>query len=138
MNKIDNKLMGLVVIFFLLFGFFTVSVLFGQPIRQRIRANNPPPPSATSSLLVVDLTAQVGKSATATCIVRAADGSAIANQTCAIAASCGTVSPASGQTNTSGIASFLVTSDAPCTAQLTATVNNSIQITQTASIQFTP
>lgn len=130
--------MGLVTIFFLLFGFFTVSVIFGGPLRQRIRATNPPAVSATSSLIVVDLTSKIGSPATATCIVRAADGSAIANQTCALTASCGTVEPPSGTTNENGIAAFLVRSDTACTAQITATVNNSVQITQSASIQFSP
>lgn len=139
MNKVDNKLIGLVVVFFLVFGFFTLNVAYQSSIGRQIRANNQQPPAAANSLLFVfPVTTQVGQNTTANCIARDAQGAGLNNVSASIQASCGGVNPASAQTNASGIASFMITSTQPCTAQLTCTLNGSTLVTQTASVQFNP
>jgi hypothetical protein len=136
MDKVDNKFVTLILFFFLAFGFFAVSVVSQRALR--IQASKNIVPSGQNSLLLVfPLTLTVGQKATINCVARDAEGGSATDKTCTISTSCGIVTPASSQTNASGIAQFMLSSENPCTAQLTATLDNTVRVSQTASVQFT-
>lgn len=136
-RKIDPKLLGLVGIFFLVFGFFTISIALDSGPFQ-IRATKQPLVDVSQSLLLAfPLTLKPGESATVNCVARAADGASVADASCTVSSSCGSVSPALAQTNVNGISAFSLNSPAECIAQLTATINNT-PIQKTVSVQFTP
>ncbi|OGK18744.1 hypothetical protein A3D80_02460 [Candidatus Roizmanbacteria bacterium RIFCSPHIGHO2_02_FULL_40_13b] len=119
MDKVDNKLMGLVVVFFLVFGLFAANVLFAPQIKQ-IRARNAIP-SATKSALFSDvrtLTTNGTDKATLSVFIRADDERAIANVPVKITTSLGTVIPTETTSNENGISSFFFTCTSPGTAQL--------------------
>lgn len=136
MNKVDSKLVTLVLFFFLAFGFFTVSVVSRQALR--IQASKNIVPDASSSLLLAfPLNTTVGQTSTINCVARDSTGTAAANKKCVVTTSCGNISPSEVLTNTNGIAQFSLASVEPCTAQLNATIDGTIPVSQTTSVQFT-
>ena len=136
-KKMDPKLIGLVAIFFLLFGFFAVSIfLDSAPVP--IRATKSQPPDSTQSILLVfPLSQKIGESVTVNCVARDSEGGAIANAGCTVTTSCGSISPSTTQTNANGIATFTLTSDAPCVANLSATIGD-VMVQRKISVEFTP
>lgn len=139
MNKIDNKLIGLVVVFFLVFGFFTLNVVYQSSFGRQIRATNQQPPSASNSLLFAfPVSTQVGQNATVNCVARDTSGTGLNNVEVSVQTTCGAINPPATQTNSNGIASFMISSSNPCTAQLSCILNKTTMVTQTATIQFNP
>lgn len=139
MEKFDSKLLGLVVVFFIVFGFFATSIVFNKPLKElRIRATAVKTADPDQSHLVVfPLTTKVGSNATINCIARDAEGTALSNANCRIETSCGTISPGQVSTNVNGIAIFSLSADTPCVASLKAIVNDTVAVSQGTSVEFT-
>lgn len=122
MDKVDNKLMGLVGIFFLVFGLFTVNVFFGRDIQQiRARTVTASPTKSNIFSSVRELTANGTDKSTISVFLRAEDGSGITNTPVSVSTTVGTIVPPEVSTDTSGIANFFLTCTTPGVAQITAT-----------------
>lgn len=134
MDKIDNKFMGLVGIFFLVFGLFAVNVFFGRDIKQ-IRARTAVASTTKSTLFssARELTANGTDKATISVFVRADDGSGITNTPVSVTTTIGTITPTEVSTDTSGIANFFLTCTSAGIAQISAvskgvTIGNPVSV----------
>lgn len=121
MDKVDNKFMGLVGIFFLVFGLFAINVFFGKNI-QRINARTAVASPTKSTLFssVRELAANGTDKATISVFVRTDDGSGITNTPVSVNTTVGTIAPVEVSTDTSGIANFFLTCTSAGVAQITA------------------
>lgn len=121
MDKMDNKFMGLVGIFFLVFGLFAVNVFFGTNIRQ-IKARTVVPSAQKTTLFssVRELTANNTEKGTISIFLRADDGSGIAETPVTVSTTFGTITPPEVVTDKSGIANFFLTCSGVGIAQISA------------------
>lgn len=119
MDKVDNKLMGLVVVFFLVFGLFAANVLFAPQIKQ-IRARTATPSAEKSTLFSSVRTLKSGSvdKATLSTFIRGDDERAIPNVVVKVTASQGTVTPAESTSNENGISAFFFSCTGTGIAQL--------------------
>lgn len=122
MDKVDNKFMGLVGIFFLVFGLFAVNVFFGRDIQQiRARTVVASPTKSTIFSSARELVANGTDKSTISVFLRAEDGGGITNTPVSVSSTVGTIAPTEVSTDTSGIANFFLTCTTPGVAQITAT-----------------
>lgn len=121
MDKVDNKFMGLVGIFFLVFGLFAINVFFGRNV-ERIKARTAVASPIKSTLFssVRELSTNGTDKATISVFVRADDGSGITNTPVSVNSTVGTITPGEVLTDTSGIANFFLTCTSAGVAQITA------------------
>lgn len=135
----DKKLTGLISLFLLSFFIFISVVVFGKPLSTFTRAAEESKPSAAKSLIFAwPLSASVARSETVKVdvFVRSGTGIPISNRRITLGSTLGSVSPQSVQTDSTGKASFSLTSQTVGTSQLTATVDNSVPVTQKVSVKF--
>ncbi len=121
MDKIDNKFMGLVGIFFLVFGLFAVNVFFGRNLKT-IRAKNAVPSAEKTSIFASarEIAANGTDKATISVFVRDADGNGISDTPVTVTSTVGTIAPSQESTDKSGIVSFFLTCTSTGVAQITA------------------
>lgn len=135
----DKKLTGLISLFLLSFFIFITVVVFGKPLSLFTRAAEDSKPSATKSLIFAwPLSASVTRSETVKVdvFVRSETGIPITKRQITVDTTLGSVSPQTVLTDNTGKASFSLTSQTVGTSQLTATVDNSVSVTQKVSVKF--
>ena len=136
----DNKLVGLLVVFFLIFGLFTSLLIFRQPITRLTRAKEDYTPSSAKTLIFawpLTLTADGKKEAKINVFVRNERGMPIVNKKVSLNTNLGTVKEIQSVSDQQGKTEFNITSEQEGTAKVKAIIAGNIEITQTVSVQFT-
>jgi hypothetical protein len=136
----DNKLVGIIIIFFLVFGLFTSILIFQKPIIRLTKAKEEYTPSAAKTLIFVwplNLTADGKKAATINIFVRNEKGVPVVNKKVSLNTNLGTVKEIQSISDQQGKTEFNLTSDQEGVAKIKAIINGNIETTQAVSIQFT-
>lgn len=129
----DRKFAFLVLVFVFVFGAFVTTIILDQT--QLIRAGTPKPPSQFL-IFSVPVNTNVGGICDISVVVNNDENKAVAEATVCPSTDFGTISPACEQTDSSGIASFKLTSNTTGIATVTATVGGSIPIGKNVTCQF--
>ncbi|MBI2051969.1 Ig-like domain-containing protein [Candidatus Roizmanbacteria bacterium] len=135
----DKKLLGLMSVFFLAFLLFTTVLVFRNPIQNVIRAEKTTQPSGANSLIFAwPLTTNAnGQSEVKIDVfVRNGENKPLQNRQVSVASTLGTIKAESAQSDQAGKTTFLLTSDAPGIAEITATIDNSTAIEQKLTVKF--
>lgn len=113
--------MGLVAIFFLVFGLFAVNVFFGPNLKV-IRARTAIPSAEKTNLFssAREITANGTEKATISVFLRDGAGNGIAETPVSVSTTVGSVTPPEVNTDKSGIANFFLTCSSVGVAQITA------------------
>jgi len=134
----DKKLSALLVLFVLIFALFIIFLVFREPIATFTRAKEELIPSSESSLIFAwPLTTKAGSDkVNINVFVRNANNLPLANKNVTLQTNLGSLDIKNKSTDKSGKASFELTSQDPGIAEITAVVDNQIQLKQTVSIKF--
>ncbi len=132
--------MALMVVFFLVFGVFVTTTLFNKQISNIARASTETDPSAQTSLIFAwPLTAKVGDKVEVNVFIRNANNSPLDKKQVKLVTNLGLVngtSESTSESNKTGKVNFTLSSDTAGVAELTAFVNNNIQLIQKVSVKF--
>ncbi|MBI2641774.1 Ig-like domain-containing protein [Candidatus Roizmanbacteria bacterium] len=136
----DKKLTGLILIFILTFSVFSALLVFREPITQYTRAKEDITPDAAKSTILAwpinDIKATGSDVSNISVFVRSINGRPLENKSVSLSSSIGTVNAISDTTNKNGEAKFTLSSSSPGVAEVLATVQPDIQLTQKVSIEF--
>lgn len=136
----DKKLIGLMMIFMLTFGLYTTITVFNKPLTRLTRAKEEFVASSDNSLIFAwPLSSKVeGKSSNiqVNVFVRNATNVPLPNKKVVLTSTIGSVSPSDVVTDKGGKATFTVISDTVGLAELSAMIDNTIQIKQKVTIKF--
>jgi len=135
----DKKVVGLMLIFMLSFGLFTTITVFNKPLTRLTKAKEEFLPSSESSLLFAwPLTAKAdGKnSVQVNVFVRNATNIPLSNKKVHLTTTTGAINDNDLVTDKAGKASFMVGSNTPGLAELSATVDSQVQLKQKISVKF--
>ncbi|MFN4212908.1 MAG: Ig-like domain-containing protein [Microgenomates group bacterium] len=135
----DKKLTGLMLIFFLAFSLFTSFMIFNKPLSRLTRAKEEFIASADTSLVFAwPLTAKADNqsSVMVSIFVRNFNNIPLPNKKVSLTTNLGTVTEIQPITDKAGKATFKLNSNTPGIAQLTAVVDNQIQLKQKVSVKF--
>lgn len=135
----DKKLVGLMLIFMLAFGLFTTITVFNKPLTNLTKAKEEFLPSSESSLLFAwPLTAKADATYTVqiNVFVRNTTNIPLPNKRVHLNTTLGTVKDNDIETDKAGKATFVVNSDSPGFADLSAIVDNQVQLKQKVSVKF--
>ncbi len=134
----DKKLLGLTVVFLLLFTAFSASVLLNKQFQRFTRAKEFYTPSSKKSLLLafpLEVKADGQQKSKITVFVRNSKGVPLENKIVEIKTNLGTITPASATTDKNGKAIFEISSTTTGLANIKAVVDN-IEISQKVTIKF--
>jgi hypothetical protein len=135
----DKKLVGLMLIFFLTFGLFTSVLVFNKPLSRLTRAKEEFLPSSNASLIFAwPLTAKAdgGETVAVNIFVRNANNLPLPNKKVSVITTLGNINELQPTTDKSGKATFNLSSASPGLAELTATVDNQVQLKQKVTVKF--
>jgi len=135
----DKKLMGLVSLFILTFFVFIFMVVFSKPLSRFTRASEASKPSSAKSLIFAwPLSSNISSSeiVKVDVFVRSVNGNPIPYRQIVVNTTLGNVNPKVELSDNTGKASFSLTSQTAGTAQVSATVDNSVPISQKVSVKF--
>lgn len=135
----DKKLVGLMLIFMLSFGLFATITVFNKPLTNLTKAKEEFLPSSESSLLFAwPLTAKADGtySVQVNVFVRNATNIPLSNKKVHLNTTLGTVKLNDIQTDKAGKSTFEVSSSSPGLANLSAIIDNQVQLTQKVSVKF--
>ncbi len=135
----DRKLITLLALFFVAFATFTSIVVFNKPLTQLTRAKEESIPSAANSLILawpLKVAADGKEKTTITVFARSTGGRPIPNKTIALTSSLGAISPSTVVSDAEGKGVFTLTSPTKGVAEMSATVDNSVQLNQRVSVKF--
>jgi hypothetical protein len=137
----DKKLIGLMVVFIIFFGLFTAELVFNKSINNFTRAASELVPSSQTSLIFADpvyksVKADGKEIAKIDVLIRNTNTVPIANKTVTVSTTLGTISKNTETTDKLGHAAFTITSDVQGIAQISATVDGSIQLINKVSVKF--
>ena len=136
----DKKFMALMVVFFLVFGVFVTTTLFNKQISNIARASTETDPSAQTSLIFAwPLTAKVGDKVEVNVFIRNANNLPLDKKQVKLVTNLGLVNgtqESTSESNKTGKVNFTLSSDTAGVAELTAFVNNNIQLIQKISVKF--
>lgn len=135
----DKKLVGLLTIFFLLFGLFTTVLIFERPLIRFTKAKDELIPSPEKSIVFawpLKLSADGRSTSQITVFVRNRDGGALSNKKVTISTNLGLLNSPSAVTNKNGKVEFTLSSTSAGVAEISASVDDSTQLTQKVSIKF--
>lgn len=135
----DKKLSALLVLFILIFALFIIYIVFQDPIATFIRAKEELVPSSESSLIFAwPLTAKANgaEKIDINVFIRNASNLPLPNKTVTLQTNLGSLEINSQTTDKSGKANFNLTSTNAGVAEVTATIDNQIQLKQKVSIKF--
>lgn len=135
----DKKLAALMLLFFLAFGLFISRMIFNQPLTQLTRAKEDVVASDTESLIFAwPLSTQSGSNEKVeiNVFVRNIKNNPLANKKVNLQTTLGNISENDIITDKAGKATFNLTSQTSGVAELTATVDDSIQLKQKISVKF--
>ena len=132
--------MALMVVFLLVFGVFVTTILFNKQISNIARASTETDPSAQTSLIFAwPLTAKVGDKVEVNVFIRNADNLPLDKKQVKLVTNLGLVNGTQESTsvsNKTGKVNFTLFSNTAGIAELTAFVNNNIQLIQKISVKF--
>ncbi len=135
----DKKLVGLVSLFFIAFFVLMAAILFGRTLTQLTTAKEDITPSSTNSLMFVwPLTSKADNQAQVNInvFVRSTNNKFIPNKLVTVSTTLGNIKVLSNTSDKNGQTSFALTSSVPGKAELSATIDNSIPISQKLTVQF--
>ena len=136
----DKKFIGLMIIFFLVFGVFVTTTLFNKQIANFARASTETDPSGQTSLIFAwPLTAKVGDKVEVDVFIRNLNNLPLDNKPVRLVTNLGLINGAqesSLESDKIGKASFILSSDTVGVAELTAFVDKNIQLNQKVSVKF--
>jgi len=136
----DKKFMALMVVFFMVFGVFVTTTLFNKQIANFARASTETDPSAQTSLIFAwPLTAKVGDKVEVNVFIRNANNLPLDKKPVKLVTNLGLVNgtqESTSESNKTGKVNFTLSSDTVGIAELTAFVNNNIQLIQKVSVKF--
>ena len=136
----DKKFTALMMIFLLVFGVFVTTILFNKQISNIARASTETDPSAQTSLIFAwPLTAKVGDKVEVNVFIRNANNLPLDKKQVKLVTNLGLVNGTSESTsvsNKTGKVNFTLFSNTAGIAELTAFVNNNIQLIQKISVKF--
>ena len=132
--------MALMVVFFMVFGVFVTTTLFNKQIANFARASTETDPSAQTSLIFAwPLTAKVGDKVEVNVFIRNANNLPLDKKQVKLVTNLGLVNgtqESTSESNKTGKVNFTLSSDTAGIAELTAFVNNNIQLIQKISVKF--
>lgn len=135
----DKKFVALMVVFFLVFGVFITSTIFGRQFSRISRAAVESKPSSQNSLIYawpLDVTLSEGKTSEINIFIRNGSNATLENQIVKLETDFGSLDQLEKTTDKTGKVTFILTSDVTGTANLTATINNTIPLSQKVSVKF--
>ena len=136
----DKKFMALMLVFFLVFGVFVTTTLFNKQISNIARASTETDPSAQTSLIFAwPLTVKVGDKVDVNVFIRNANNLPLDKKPVKLVTNLGLVNgtpESTSESDKTGKVSFTLSSDTVGIAELTAFVNNNIQLIQKVSVKF--
>ncbi len=135
----DKKLVGLMLIFMLSFGLFATITVFNKPLTRFTKAKEEFLPSSESSLLFAwPLTSKADGtySVQVNVFVRNTTNIPLPNKKVRLATTIGTVKTNYLETDKAGKVTFMISSDSPGLAELTAVVDSQVQLKQKISVKF--
>ena len=132
--------MALVLVFFLVFGVFMSLMLFNKQITNFARASAETDPSSQTSLIFAwPLTAKIGDKVEVNVFIRNANNTPLNKKSVRLTTNLGLINGSQESTSESdktGKVNFTLSSDTVGIAELTAFVNNNIQLIQKVSVKF--
>lgn len=135
----DKKLAGLISFFFLTFFVFISVLVFGKPLSRFTRAAEDYQPSSEKSLIFAwPLNSSVSASdvVKVDVFVRSESGKPIPTREVLMNTSIGTISPKIAVSDKNGKATFSLTSQNPGTAEVSAVIDNTVQVAQKVTVKF--
>lgn len=137
----DKKLVSLIIVFILFFGIFTAMVVFNNPLKTFTQAAAESVPSSQTSLIFADpvyksIKADGKDSAKIDVLVRNANTVPIANKSVTISTTLGSIAQNSQISDKLGRTTFIITSNSPGTAEISAVVDGSVQLINKVSVKF--
>jgi hypothetical protein len=135
----DKKLVGLMLIFMLIFGLFVTVTIFNKPLTQFTKAKEEFLPSVDNSLIFAWplTTKSEGKSNVQVNIfVRSSTNIPLPNKKVVLITTLGVVTPNSVTTDKGGKATFSIESNNPGIAELSAIVDDQYQLVQKVTVKF--
>lgn len=135
----DRKLAGLISLFFLTFFVFISVLVFGKPLSRFTRAAEDTQPSANKSLIFawpLNTAASASSSVKVDVFIRSETGKPIQGREILMDSTLGTLTPKITVSDKNGKATFLLTSQTPGIAEVSAIVDNTVPVTQKVSIKF--
>jgi hypothetical protein len=135
----DKKFVLLMIVFFLVFGVFITSTLLNKQIANITRASTETYPSSQTSLIFawpLDVSLAERKTSEVNIVVRNGNNNNLGNQTVKLETDFGTLDQSEKITDKSGKVNFILTSNVEGTANLSATINNTIPLSQKISVKF--
>ncbi|HLL60725.1 MAG TPA: Ig-like domain-containing protein [Candidatus Nitrosocosmicus sp.] len=135
----DNKFVGLLSIFFLVFGVFISVLFFNKNITTFTRAKEELIPVKEKSILLgypLTVTADNQTTSTITAWVRNEKGIGIADKNVTLTSTLGTIDQPTQKTDKDGRISFKIKSSTPGDAVISAMIENSIPSSNSVTINF--
>ena len=136
----DKKLLALIALFFLSFAFFTAAMIFDKPFTNLIRAKEDSKPSPIRSKILAwplsSLNANGDSQSTINVFVVSESDKPIVDKRVMIVNSIGTLTEISAITDNNGKASFSLSSTTPGIAEIEATIEPDIRLSQKVTIEF--
>ena len=126
-------------LFFVAFLFFTTLVIFKNPLSTVTRAEKATQPSGVNSLIFawpLNTKADGKSEVKISVFVRSEANGPLENKTVTVNSNLGTLKTISGTSNKGGKTTFSLSSTQPGVAELNATIDNSIPLTQKLTIKF--
>lgn len=135
----DRKLAGLISFFFLTFFVFMTVMVFQKPLSRFTRAAEDAEPSAEKSLIFAwPLTANPtpNQAVKVDVFVRSKTGKPLATREITMNSTLGTITPKTSITDKFGKATFSLTSESAGEANVSAIIDNSVEVVQKVTIKF--
>jgi hypothetical protein len=135
----DKKLLFLIILFFFVFSAFSFTALRQGSFSSFIRAKEGTVPSAEKSLILawpVTVNLTTSNQSKITVFIRNNKEVPIANKSVQLNTSFGSVTPSIATTDKTGKAEFFLQSNSPGLAEITALVDNNIELKQKITIKF--
>lgn len=135
----DKKLVALMSLFFVAFLFFTTLVVFKNPLSTITRAEKAAQPSGANSLIFawpLNVKADGQSEVKIDVFVRSETNGPLENKTVAVNTTLGNLKVLDATSDKEGKTTFSLNSNTPGVAELTATIDNTLPLTQKLTIKF--
>lgn len=136
----DKKFIALMILFFVVFGVFVTTTLFGKNLSGFARASTETDPSPTTSLIFAwPLTPKVGDKVDVNIFVRNKDNQPLDKKQVKLITNLGLINGAqesTGESDKTGKVNFVLSSDTVGIAELTTFVNGNIELSQKVTVKF--
>jgi hypothetical protein len=137
-QTIDKKLLSMFFVFVITFGFFTIYVVFNEPIIKFTQAKDELVPSNEKSLVFIwplELAADGKEKSKVTIFIRNIKGKSMSNKQVQLSSTLGNVVPTKEITDKEGKVIFNLTSNNSGVAEIEAVVDN-VKIKKDVTIKF--